>query len=202
MPVSIYSRTMSKAAQPDPDQDPDRRETGPRPEPEIDQRTGRSAAYLRIQHQQHWVDLQVQQAAERGEFDDLPGYGKPIESLGQDHDPDWWIKQLIEREQITGVLPLALQLRKDDLELDGLLDRQSAEKEVRRLVEEFNERIRQAWYATPGGPPVVTQQRDLDTELDRWRQRRQERIAAQQRAIAEQRDAESRSPRRRWFRRR
>ena len=32
----------------------------------------------------------------RGEFDDLPGRGKPIESLGAQHDPDWWVKQLRE----------------------------------------------------------------------------------------------------------
>ena len=69
--------------------------------------------------QQHtWVDLQVRRAMERGDFDDLPGAGKPIEGLGAQHDPEWWIKQLIEREQIA-VLPPALQLRKDDAELDA-----------------------------------------------------------------------------------
>ena len=55
---------------------------------------------------------------ERGEFDNLPGAGKPIEGLGAQHDPEWWLKQLIERERIA-VLPPALQLRKDDAELDG-----------------------------------------------------------------------------------
>ena len=60
---------------------------------------------------------------ERGEFDDLPGAGKPIEDLGDQHDPDWWLKQLIEREKITGSLPPALELRKEDAELDALLDR-------------------------------------------------------------------------------
>ena len=55
---------------------------------------------------------------ERGDFDDLPGYGKPIEDLGVEHDPDWWIKKLVEREQIA-ILPPALALRKDDAELDA-----------------------------------------------------------------------------------
>ena len=58
----------------------------------------------------------------RGDFDNLPGAGKPIRGLGTEHDPDWWVKQLIEREKITGVLPPALQLRKDDAELDARLD--------------------------------------------------------------------------------
>ena len=74
---------------------------------------------------------------ERGDFDDLPGYGKPIEDLGVEHDPDWWIKKLVERENIA-ILPPALALRKEDAELDGRLDRINVESEVRREVEDFN----------------------------------------------------------------
>ena len=44
-----------------------------------------------------------------------------VEGIGSDHDPDWWLKKLVEREKITGVLPPALQIRKDDAELDGRL---------------------------------------------------------------------------------
>ena len=42
----------------------------------------RAAARARIEQQQTWVDLQVRQAMERGDFDDLPGTGKPIRDLG------------------------------------------------------------------------------------------------------------------------
>ena len=96
-----------------------------------DARTGDSAAANRIREQAKCVDLQIQQAMARGEFDNLPGAGKPIKNLGAEHDPDWWVKQLIEREQITGVLPPALQLRKDDAELDAKLDELHVESEVR-----------------------------------------------------------------------
>ena len=75
------------------------------------------------------------------EFDDLPGAGKPIRGLDGNHDPNWWVKSLIEREQITGVLPPALALRKEDAELDGALDREASEDEVRRAVEDFNRRV-------------------------------------------------------------
>lgn len=140
--------------------------------PERDRRTGRSAAAARIENQANWVDLQVRRAVSRGEFDDLAGFGKPIEDLGTEHDPDWWVKRLIEREQITGVLPPALQLRKDDAELDAALDRRSREADVRRALEEFNERVRQALYQPLGGPPLITRQRDVDAEIERWRARR------------------------------
>ncbi|WP_426245669.1 DUF1992 domain-containing protein [Nocardioides sp. LHG3406-4] len=185
----------------------ERKPTAPDRSPERDTRTGRSAAATRIQNQARWVDLQVQQAMERGEFDDLPGRGKPIPGIGTDSaegwDPDWWVKKLIEREQITGVLPPALQLRKEDAELDGRLDAITAESEVGREVEDFNERVRRALYTPPTGPsapPVVTRRRDVEHEVEAWRARRTARIEAQRVAVAAS-EAEAPKPRR-WWRRR
>src|SRR5436190_11102992 len=114
----------------------------------------KAAARARIQQQHTWVDLQVRQAIERGDFDDLPGAGKPITGLGETHDPDWWVKKLVEREQIA-VLPPALQLRKDDAELDGQLDRLASEDEARKQVEDFNARVIRARYTPVDGPPLV-----------------------------------------------
>ena len=143
----------------------------------VDPRTGRSAAAARIQHQNTWVDLQIRQAMERGEFDDLPGAGKPIEGLGSEHDPDWWLKKLVEREKIA-VLPPALQLRKDDAELDDRLDRHNVESEVRRETEEFNARVIRARYTPVDGPPLITMPRDVDATVEAWRERRTARLAA------------------------
>ncbi len=140
-----------------------------------DPRTGRDAARNRIEHQTQWVEQQLRTAMARGEFDDLPGAGKPIEGLGTEHDPDWWLKKLIERERITGVLPEALQLRKDDLELDALLDRQPNETHVRRELESFNRRVVEARRQLQGGPPVVTRTRDIEAEIAAWRDRRRRR---------------------------
>ena len=156
-----------------PENEPDRPQAPDR-SPARDSRTGRSAAAARIEQQQTWVDLQIRQAMERGAFENLPGAGKPIEGLGTEHDPDWWLKKLVERERVTGVLPPALQLRKDDAELDALLDGLSRESDVRRELEEFNDRVRAAFYQPLGGPPLVTQRRDVETEVERWRQRRAE----------------------------
>jgi hypothetical protein len=137
---------------------------------ERDPRTGRSAAAGRMREQARWVDLQVQKAIERGDFDNLPGQGKPLPPM--DDDPNWWLKKLIEREQIS-VLPEALQLRKDDAELDALLDRQTSEPVVRELLETFNRRIVNARRQLQGGPPVITPLRDVDAEVAAWRARRQ-----------------------------
>src|SRR3954462_528644 len=148
--------------------------------PERDDRTGRAAAAQRMQNKDRWVDLQIQEAMKRGDFDDLPGAGKPIEGLGAQHDPDWWLKKLVEREKIS-VLPPALQLRKDDAELDARPDRHTAESEVRRELEEFNARVMKARYTPVDGPPLITMPRDVEAAVagwrDRIRQRREARLA-------------------------
>lgn len=171
---------------------------------ERDERTGGSAAAARVQHQTQWVELQLQRARDRGDFDDLPGFGKPIRDLGSEHDPDWWVKRLVDREQITGVLPPALALRTEDAELDARLDRLGSPDEVRAALTDFNDRVRRALYGNPGGPPLVTRQRDVEREVAAWWQRREARRAALAAREAEdvRRQPDRRgSSRRRWFRR-
>lgn len=146
-------------------------------------REGSPAAAARIQQQQTWVDQQIRQAVARGDFDDLPGAGKPLE-LKHQGDPDWWVKQLVERERLA-ILPPSVQLRKDDAELDDLLDRQPTEQDVRRLLADFNARVMSA-RLTPVGPPLITQPRDIEREVAAWRRRRSAVRAARAAAASEQ----------------
>lgn len=136
--------------------------------------SGRRAA--KHQHRVAQVEIELQQAIRRGEFDNLPGAGKPIPGIDAPHDPDWWVKRLIERERIS-VLPPALALRKEDAELDATLDRESRPAEVRRILEDFNARVIDARRQLEGGPPVITPLRDVDQQLEAWEQRRAERFA-------------------------
>jgi hypothetical protein len=137
----------------------------------------KAAAAKRIEQQHTWVDLQIRQAMARGAFDDLPGAGKPIEDLGTEHDPDWWLKRMVKREQVS-VLPPSLQLRKEDAELDAMLDKLAVEREVRREVEEFNARVLRARYTPVDGPPLITQPRDVEATVAAWRERREARKRA------------------------
>lgn len=166
---------------------------------DVDERTGKAAAALRIENQHQWVDQQVRVAMERGDFDDLPGAGKPIKGLGGTHDPDWWVKSLVEREQITGVLPPSLQLRKEDAELDDRLADVVAESDVRRQLADFNERVVRARYSLTPGPPLVTMPRDVEETVERWRETRAARREA---AFARARTERVEEPRRRWWQRR
>ncbi|HEX6878470.1 MAG TPA: DUF1992 domain-containing protein [Nocardioidaceae bacterium] len=178
-------------------------EVPPPAPPEVEEQDeDADAAAQRMEQKALWVDLQVRRAMERGEFDNLPGAGKPIKGLGSTHDPDWWVKGLIERERITGVLPPALALRKEDAELDATLDRETTEKGVRRVVADFNRRVVEARRQLQGGPPVVTATRDEDAEVAAWRARLVERRERQRRLVEQQAaasDVHTARRRRRWW---
>jgi hypothetical protein len=119
-----------------------------------------------------YVETSLQQAIRRGEFDDLPGAGKPLEGLGDHHDPDWWIRRKIQTEQLSGLGPPALMLRVEDERMTATLDGLRREADVREHLEDFNRRVIEARRQLLGGPPVVTPTRDVDAELAAWRQRR------------------------------
>ena len=133
-----------------------------------------------------FVEVAIQQAIRRGDFDDLPGAGKPLD-LGRPNDPDWWIRRKIESERLTGLGPPAIMLRAEDAELDDRLDAMGSAHDVRH-----------ARMQLLGGPPVVTALRDVDAEVGRWRERRAARAEASARARA----ASAPPRRRRWWRRR
>lgn len=44
-----------------------------------------------------FVEEQIRLATERGDFDDLPGAGKPIEGLSSTYDPNWWAREFLKR---------------------------------------------------------------------------------------------------------
>src|SRR4051812_15606957 len=86
------------------------------------------------------IDRQLREAQERGEFDNLPGPGKPLADAGREYEEDWWIRSWLEREGASAaVLPAGLQLRRDAEDLAKLDDRRTTEKAVRELVAAVNE---------------------------------------------------------------
>ncbi|MFJ2544726.1 DUF1992 domain-containing protein [Microbacterium sp. NPDC087589] len=125
-----------------------------------------------------FIETAIQVAIRRGDFDDLPGAGKPLEGLGTHHDPDWWIRRKIESENLTGLGPPAILLRAEDRELDDQLDLLGREADVREVLVDFNRRVIEARRQLQGGPPVVTSPRDIDASVSAWAERRAARFAA------------------------
>jgi len=118
------------------------------------------------------IDRQLREAAERGEFDNLKGAGKPLPDHGREYDEDWWVKDWLEREGATsGVIPPTLALRREVEDLDARVDRLRTEREVRDYVAELNERIGKARVGLLDGPPVLLPPLVPDEVVAGWRER-------------------------------
>ena len=117
-----------------------------------------------------WIDRQIREAAERGEFEDLPGTGKPIRDLDKPHDENWWIRQKLRNEDLS-YLPPSLALKKEaESALDAALSAKS-EIKVREIIGEINVKITRANRLGIDGPSVGFVPYDTERVLRDWRER-------------------------------
>ncbi|MGW2018390.1 DnaJ family domain-containing protein [Streptomyces sp. NPDC001927] len=115
-----------------------------------------------------FVDKQIREAAERGEFRKLAGFGRPLTDDTAPYDELWWIKQKMHREGAS-VLPPALALRKDAEDAREAIDEAVSETQVRRILGEINTRIAEALHRPPPGPPLNLKPFDVETVVAEWR---------------------------------
>ena len=119
-----------------------------------------------------WVERQIREATERGEFDNLPGQGKPIKGLNGRDEENWWVKAYLEREQLPLPLPTSLALRKEVTELPDTLADVPDEQSVREIVSDLNHRIAASHQIRVDGPPIVVRVVDVENAVAAWRRRR------------------------------
>lgn len=120
-----------------------------------------------------WVEAQIRRAQNQGEFDDLPGTGKPIPKLADPHDADWWVKDFLRREKIEAdvLLPPAMLLRKEKQRIPETVEKFRTEREVRDYLEDLNKRIL-VNIRDSTGPVVPVGQVDEEEVVRQWRERR------------------------------
>jgi hypothetical protein len=145
-----------------------------------------------------WIDRQINEAQERGEFDNLPGAGKPLPRRALSGDA--WLRDYLDREGVSAeeMLPVPLRLRKEAERLPDTLGELRSEQEVREVVRHLNERILQ-WRRIPEGPPIYLRLVNEENMVARWRQT-QPRSAAP--VSPEPQSAPQPPAARRWWRRR
>jgi hypothetical protein len=116
------------------------------------------------------VDREIRLAAERGEFDNLPGAGKPLPGWGGADDELWWIKDYLRREGLTSeaMLPSSLQLARDIERLPERVRGMLSEQLVREAVAELNARVA-AYQHTPTEPFVSLRPVDAEAAVEHWR---------------------------------
>ena len=117
-------------------------------------------------------DRLIREAQERGEFDNLPGAGKPLRNLDGD-----WFTTWVQREDLSGVLPPELALRKEAENITDTVSELRTEAEVRAVVEELNRRIREMRLRPSSGhnrgPESFLRTVSADRIVGEWRAARQ-----------------------------
>lgn len=116
-----------------------------------------------------WIDQQINDAAKRGAFDDLPGAGKPLPP-STDFDGLAWVRDYVRREggSVDDCLPTPLRLRKEAERIAETVLGLRSEQQVRDVVAELNDRISQ-WRRLPLGPPIFVPLVDAEAVLASWR---------------------------------
>lgn len=112
----------------------------------------------------------IEAAIARGDFDDLPGAGKPLD-LPRQEDPDWWIKRKLEDDDIDrdALLPPVMLLRREAEALAETSRALLTEQDVREHLEDFNTRVLADRARNPLArmlAPTV----DVEARVARWRE--------------------------------
>ncbi|GIJ43522.1 DUF1992 domain-containing protein [Virgisporangium aliadipatigenens] len=148
-----------------------------------------------------WIDRQIREAAERGDFDDLPGAGKPLPDRGSAYEEDWWLRSFLSRHEASadGMLPPAVLIRRQVDELRETVRGLSDAARVREFVEALNTSIRASWRAPDDGRLPVKLV-DVEKVLAQWHEDRA--AAREERPKTPEVPAHAGKPKRRWWQKR
>jgi hypothetical protein len=123
-----------------------------------------------------FVEKEIREAQRRGEFDRLPGAGKPLPD-DTAYDELWWVKKKLAREGVS-LLPPTLALRKEAEDALAAAYAAPSEQEVRRIIGAVNTKILDMMLKPPPGPPLGLKRYDVDEVVQEWRRRRSRRTEA------------------------
>jgi len=112
-----------------------------------------------------WIDRQIREAEERGEFDDLTGAGKPLPGAGEPLEEDWWLKKKVREEEGSAGLPPSLVLRKQAETARARALAAGTDDEARAIIEEMNAKILDALRKPLSGPPLNLMPFDVEKLL-------------------------------------
>lgn len=80
------------------------------------------------------VERSIRDAIARGEFDNLPGAGKPLPDLDRQYDPDWWARRQVEEARAHDAADEVRRLIRKELPfLRTMPDRTAADNRIAEL---------------------------------------------------------------------
>lgn len=117
-----------------------------------------------------FAEQQIRTAQEAGEFDHLPGAGRPIPGDALPLEENWWLKRKLKEENAS-LLPPLLEARRDIERTRQEILACRSESLARAELEKLKERVWKLLTSPLPSPPVVVLPIDVEEELARWRRR-------------------------------
>ena len=123
------------------------------------------------------LESALEEAMRRGDFDDLPGAGEPLD-LPDTHDPDWWITQRLADGDVDrdALLPVVMLLRREFDRREDTFAAMTSAQEVREYAQDYTRRVHQDRRDHPL-QAMMAPDMDPETAVRRWRQVRAARPA-------------------------
>lgn len=87
----------------------------------------------------HIIEEKIKRAVDQGDFDNLPGKGKPLPKDEFAHVPDD-LRNSYRVLKNAGMLPEEMQVKKEVVELEELLEHINEEEERERTEKKLNEK--------------------------------------------------------------
>ena len=116
-----------------------------------------------------WIDRQIDASIKTGAMDNLPGKGKPLPGVNGRYDPDWWLKEKLQRDNLDLTPETIVSRRKVEVWMESYLTLSSA-AQVRRQADALNDVI-QAANKTVLGPHLPQPMLDADALVRAWSDR-------------------------------
>jgi hypothetical protein len=154
--------------------------------------TEKKPAYMR---HEDWVERQLREARERGAFENLDGFGKPLRGLDTPFSAQQWARDWVEREggDLQAFLPPLLILRKERAALLQALPTIGSESVLRETVADFNHRLLDQYRRPMDGPLIAVGVLNVEEVVAQWQEVRP--------APEPPKEPEPEKPRTRWWRR-
>jgi anion-transporting ArsA/GET3 family ATPase len=93
---------------------------------------------------QSFIERKIEEAIAAGEFDDLPGAGKPISDLDLSYDPSWWVRKWVKRERVRDAADELRRTVRREVPRLRLRDDEHARarlEQLRQAIDEINEHL-------------------------------------------------------------
>lgn len=111
-----------------------------------------------------WVETQIQAAQDRGQFDNLPGAGKPIPPDSALDGENWWVRKKIANEGLH-YPNLADDLRRRIADARKEAFAAPTDTAARAIVDRMNSEIHTFRISPPPGPPLILPLIDINEVL-------------------------------------